>query len=139
MISIIIPIYNTSKYLSQCIDSCLCQSYKDIELILVNDKSTDNSLSICQKYARTDNRIRIIDKQINEGVEKARLSGLQSAKGEYLTFIDSDDYLCNDNILSVMHKKAEESKSDYVEMGMQRVMDSHGWIKHVSKQIVRGG
>lgn len=139
MISIIIPVYNTSKYLSQCIESCLDQSYRNIELILVNDKSTDNSLSICQKYAYKDERIRIIDKKVNEGVEKARYSGLLEASGKYLLFVDSDDWLCNSNILSVMHQKIEETNADIVEVGTQRVMDSHGWIKHVSTQPVIGG
>lgn len=139
MISIIIPVYNTSKYLPQCIESCINQSYRDIELILVNDKSTDNSLSIGREYACKDKRIRIIDKKENEGVEKARYSGLKLAKGEYLTFVDSDDWLCNPNILAVMRQKIEETNADIVEVGTQRVMDSHGWIKHISAQPVVGG
>lgn len=138
MISIIIPIYNTSKYLSQCIDSILNQSYKDIEVILVNDASPDNSLSICQYYIKKDPRIIIIDKKLNEGLERARYSGVQIAKGKYIMHVDSDDWLENPEILSIMHQKAEDTNADYVEMGMQRVMDRHKWIKSKSISPVTG-
>ena len=129
MISIIVPIYNTAKFLSQCIDSILNQSYKDIEVILVNDASPDNSLSICESYSKRDTRIIIINKKLNEGLEKARYSGVQIAKGKYIMHVDSDDWLENPEILSIMNQKAEETNADYVEMGMQRVMDRHKWIK----------
>lgn len=138
MISVIIPIYNTAKYLSQCIDSILNQTYKNIEIILVNDASPDNSLSICQSYCNKDERIILIDKKKNEGVDKARFSGLEVAKGKYVTFIDSDDWLENPEILSIMHQKAEETHVDYVEMGMQRVMDRHKWIKSKGISPVTG-
>lgn len=138
MISIIVPIYNTSKYLSQCLDSILNQSYKNIEVILVNDASPDNSLSICQSYGKKDSRIIIIDKKVNEGVDKARFTGLEKANGNYILFIDSDDWLEDPEILSIMHQKAEETNADYVEMGMQRVMDRHKWIKSKGVSPVTG-
>jgi glycosyltransferase involved in cell wall biosynthesis len=79
-ISVIVPVYNTSIFLPKCINSILTQSFKDFELILVNDASTDNSLSIIKSYANKDDRIVIIDKKINEGLERARLfSGLDAA------------------------------------------------------------
>ena len=137
-LSIIIPIYNTSKYLSQCIDSILNQSYKNIEVILVNDASPDNSLSICESYSKQDSRIILINKKINEGVDKARFTGLEYANGKYVLFIDSDDWLENPEILSIMHQKAEETNADYVEMGMQRVMDRHKWIKNKGISPVTG-
>lgn len=129
MISIIIPVYNTERYLAQCIRSCLDQSFKDFELILVNDASTDSSLDVCKTYASLDYRVSIINKPMNEGVDKARFSGLERAKGEYVTFIDSDDWLNGCDVLRVMYEKAEETGADYVEIGMQRVMDRYKLIK----------
>lgn len=95
MLTIIVPIYNTENYLSECIDSILNQSYKDIELILINDGSTDNSSSICDEYSSKDKRIKVIHIE-NRGVSYARNTGLSIAKGEYITFVDSDDFVSND-------------------------------------------
>ena len=134
MISIIIPVYNTSRWLSQCLDSVLGQDYTDIEVILVNDASTDKSLSVCERYAAKDSRIRLIDKPKNEGVELARQSGYLAAQGEYVMYIDADDWLDNSRVLSAMHAKAEDTGADYVEIGMQRVLDRHKWI--VRKSVV---
>lgn len=93
-ISIIIPIYNAEKFLSHCIDSILEQSYINLEILLVNDGSTDNSLSICEYYALKDNRIKVFT-QINKGVSAARNLGLLHAKGEWIYFMDADDCLIN--------------------------------------------
>ena len=92
MISIIIPIYNIKKYLSQTIESVLNQSYSDWELILVNDGSTDGSLEICKEYINKDKRIRLIN-QNNQGVSWATYNGLQNAKGDFIAFADHDDYM----------------------------------------------
>ena len=138
MISVIVPVYNVQRYLPQCIDSIIKQDYRDIEVLLVNDASTDDSLYICEQYAKKDRRIKIIDKKQNEGVDKARFSGLDVAKGNYVTFIDSDDWLCDKGILGIMVAKAEETGADYVEMGMQRVMDKFGWIKRPSVSSALG-
>ncbi len=97
MVSIIIPIYNTKDYLERCIRSVVQQSYSDIEIILVNDGSTDNCLIICEKWAKRDNRIKIINQE-NRGVAEARNSGIKVAKGEYICFVDSDDYVNRDYI-----------------------------------------
>lgn len=96
-LSIIIPVYNVEKYIIECIDSVLFQTYKDWELILVDDGSTDNSGKICDEYALKDNRIKVIHKE-NGGLSSARNAGLDIVKGEYITFIDSDDVLLNDDI-----------------------------------------
>lgn len=128
MVSVIIPIYNTSKYLSQCISSVLNQSFRDLEIILINDASTDNSLLMCREYAEKDNRVVIVNKEWNEGVEAARLTGLEMAIGEYVCFVDSDDWLDKDAI-AVMYEKALQTNADYVEIGMQRVMDRHKFVK----------
>lgn len=92
-ISIIIPVYNSEKFLERCIDSLLNQTFKDIELLLVNDCSQDKSGEICDAYAKIDTRIKIIYKAKNEGVSAARNSGIDAAKGRYIMFCDSDDYV----------------------------------------------
>ena len=94
-ISIIIPVYNVEKYLERCLDSVLNQSYKNLEIILINDGSTDNSLDICLKYAKKDNRIKLIN-QNNSGISEVRNKGLEAAKGEYIAFVDSDDVIDKD-------------------------------------------
>lgn len=91
-VSIIIPVYNTEKYLRECLDSVVSQTLKDIEIICINDGSTDNSLQILKEYAQNDNRIKIIDKE-NGGISFARNTGLQSATGKYVGFVDSDDWI----------------------------------------------
>lgn len=91
-ISIIVPVYNTSKYLKKCFDSILLQKYKNIELIIINDGSTDKSLSIIKEYEKKDNRIIVIDKK-NSGQADCRNIGIEIATGDYLMFVDSDDYL----------------------------------------------
>lgn len=90
LVSIIVPVYNTEKYLDECLKSIICQTYSNLEIILINDGSTDSSLSICQKYAKIDKRIIVID-QNNNGVSFSRNKGLEMAKGDYISFIDSDD------------------------------------------------
>lgn len=112
LISIIIPVYNVEKYLSRCIDSLISQSYKNIEIILVNDGSTDNSNLICEKYAKIDNRIKYIKKK-NGGVSSARNIGLDNAIGDYISFIDGDDYVEND-MYEIMIDSAIKNNSNIV-------------------------
>jgi len=92
LISVIIPVYNVEQYLRQCIDSVINQTYKNLEIILIDDASTDNCGKICDEYALKNNRIIVIHKQ-NEGVSSARNVGLKIAKGDYIGFVDSDDYI----------------------------------------------
>ena len=94
LISIIVPVYNAEKFLAKCVSSILDSTYKNFELILVDDGSTDNSPIICDQYALKDNRIIIIHKN-NEGVTKARIDGYNKSTGDYVTFIDADDYVSN--------------------------------------------
>ena len=112
MISIIIPVYNVSKYLRACLDSVINQTYKDLEIICINDGSTDDSLEILEEYANKDNRIIIIDKK-NAGVSAARNDGIDKAKGEYLFCMDSDDYIDN-NFIEVFYNNAKKNNSDLV-------------------------
>ena len=92
MISVIVPVYKVEEYLSRCIDSILKQTYKNLEIILVDDGSPDNCGKICDEYALKDERIKVIHKQ-NGGLSSARNSGLDAATGEYVTFVDSDDWI----------------------------------------------
>lgn len=108
-----------------------------MEIILINDASTDNSIHICNTFKGKDNRIVLIDKKQNEGVEKARYDGILVAKGNYICFVDSDDWLEKD-ALKKMYDKAIETDADYVEIGMQRVLDRHKIIKRKSKPSVKG-
>lgn len=94
-ISIIVPVYNVENYLKKCVDSILSQTYRDIEVILVDDGSTDKSGEICDKYAEGDIRVKVIH-QNHKGVSYARNSGLEAAQGSYLGFVDSDDYIEKD-------------------------------------------
>ncbi len=114
-ISIIIPVYNVEKYLPMCLDSVCYQSFKDIEIICVNDGSSDNSLAVLHAYKRRDKRIIIIDKE-NEGSGVARNTGLKIARGEYVYFVDSDDWLEQDVLLKA-YKKAQDENADIVIFG----------------------
>lgn len=107
-ISVIVPVYNSEKYLKKCIDSILNQSLKDIEIILVNDGSTDGSREILEKYYEIDNRITIINIE-NSGPAKARNIGIKIAKGKYLSFIDSDDYI-EGTFLEELYNVADNDK-----------------------------
>lgn len=97
LVSIIVPVYNSQKYLNKCIESLVNQTYKNIEVFLIDDGSSDESPQICDKWANIDNRINVIH-QKNGGVSSARNCGLQHAKGYYISFVDSDDYLPENSI-----------------------------------------
>ena len=110
LISVIIPIYNSEKYLSKCVYSILNQNYKNLEVVLVNDGSADNSLSICEKIKLEDDRITIIDIP-NGGVSNARNTGLLKAKGEYIQFIDSDDFV-DKNYIKTLYDLIVSTKTE---------------------------
>ena len=97
LISIVVPVYNVEQYLSRCVDSIISQSYSNIEIILVDDGSPDNSGAICDNYAKQDGRIKVIHKA-NGGLGKARNTGIEKARGDYITFIDSDDWIGKNHI-----------------------------------------
>lgn len=107
MISIIVPIYKIEKYINECIESILSQTYKDIEVILVDDGSPDNCPSICDEYANKDSRVKVIHKK-NGGLMSARQAGLRAATGEYVTFVDGDDWIEPD-----MYEKFAEKIEKY--------------------------
>ena len=91
-ISVIIPVYNAEKYISDCLESVVRQTYKNLEILLVDDGSKDGSAGICQEWCKKDARIRLLQKE-NGGVSSARNLGLQEASGEYVTFVDEDDWI----------------------------------------------
>ena len=97
LISVIVPVYNVEKYLDRCLESIINQTYKNIEIILVDDGSNDNSGNICDDYAKKDSRIKIIHKE-NGGLSDARNAGIAIARGDYITLVDSDDYILNDYV-----------------------------------------
>ncbi|MCL2390069.1 MAG: glycosyltransferase [Endomicrobia bacterium] len=111
-ITIILPVYNTEKYLNQCLTSIQNQTFKDFECICVNDGSTDNSLSILQEYAYKDERFKIVS-QSNKGLSGARNAGLRHVCGEYVSFIDSDDWV-SENYLETLYKAALSDNADIV-------------------------
>lgn len=121
LISVIVPIYNVENYLTNCIDSIINQTYKNLEIILINDGSTDNCGRICDEYSLIDKRIKVIHKQ-NEGVSIARNVGIDISEGEYVAFVDSDDYVFDDYIKvlfnAIMMHEADMSICSYATMNM---------------------
>lgn len=111
-VSVIVPIYNVEKYLRQCLDSIVTQTLKEIEILLIDDGSTDQSLEIAKEYEKKDARIQVIC-QPNGGAGAARNNGIRHATGEYLSFLDSDDFF-EPNMLEEAYVKAEETSADFV-------------------------
>lgn len=123
LITVIIPIYNVKKYLDKCIDSVVNQTYSDLEIILVDDGSTDGSSSICDERAKSDSRIKVIHKA-NQGLGMARNTGIENADGEYICFFDSDDFIAPETI-EKSYKAAVKNKSQIVLFGIN-FTDSEG-------------
>ncbi len=111
LISVIVPVYNVEAYLERCVDSLINQEYQNIEIILVDDKSTDSSPEICDNLSKTDSRIRVIHKEKNEGLGFARNTGIENANGDYIMFLDSDDYL-DLNTCKTVKTTLEENGAD---------------------------
>ena len=112
IISVIVPVYNTEKYLHRCIDSILAQTFTDFELLLIDDGSKDNSGKICDEYAAKDSRVRVFHKE-NGGVSSARNLGLDNAQGEWIAFVDSDDYI-SPQMYELLYKKSLNDSSELV-------------------------
>ncbi len=110
-ISVIIPVYNVEKYLSRCLNSVIEQTYRNLEIILIDDGSPDSSSRICDEYASKDNRIKVIHKK-NGGLSSARNAGLAVCSGDYIFFIDSDDWLVDENVLLEFIETAEKNSAD---------------------------
>ena len=134
MVSIIVPIYNKEKELKQCIESVINQTYTNLEIILVNDGSTDLSREICEKFLQSDSRIKLINKK-NEGVELARVTGLKYATGDYVTFVDPDDWIQN-NAIEVLVNSIKKENADVSFGKLCRVLDKYGFIKRNTKNNI---
>lgn len=138
MISIIIPIYNAERYLKKCLDSVLSQTYKDLEIVLVNDGSTDGSVMICREYEEKDARIVFISKE-NEGQGKARNIGLEKCRGEYVVFVDSDDWI-HPEMLEKLCRSLEDWNSNIAICNYYRTkLDSERETYLVEEKLGREG
>ncbi len=125
MVSVVVPIYNIENYIDKCIASIINQTYFNIEIILVNDCSSDSSKAVCEEWKKQDERIILINKERNEGLSCARNTGLLAAKGKYITFIDGDDYVSN-NFIETLYEAAKADNAEiascsffYVENGFE--------------------
>ena len=120
--SIVIPVYNAEKYIEECLESVLRQTYKHFEIILINDGSNDKSGSICKEYSRKDRRIRYFHQE-NRGVVLTRRVGIENVTGDYALFLDSDDYW-DTNILEILYERISKYASDLILFGYKRVSEN---------------
>lgn len=125
LISVIVPIYNVEKYINKCIDSIIDQTYTNLEIILVDDGSPDNCGKICDEYAQKDERVRVIHKE-NGGLSDARNAGIDVAKGKYVSFVDSDDYV-EQNYIEILYNCIKEYNTN-IAIGSHRVIYKNGTI-----------
>ena len=163
LISIIIPVYNNEKYLKKCIQSIINQTYKKIEIILINDGSTDNSLEICNAFYKNDSRIKVLD-QINGGLSAARNTGINNATGEFFMFVDGDDFVSenfceaaisnqrklNSDIVIFNYKNIYQDKIELYSQNVSEgivpkdkameliINDSHAWNKLYKANLFKG-
>ena len=135
-ISVIVPVYNVAQYLPQCVDSILSQDYADLEVLLIDDGSTDASGEICDQYAAQDSRVRVIH-QKNGGAAAAKNAGLRVASGKYLTFVDSDDYL-EPNAYGFLMKTLLETGADAVQGSFREVYRNSAEEQHIQEETLEG-
>lgn len=128
MITVIIPFFNAESCLKKAVNSVLTQSYEDWELILINDCSLDNSLNIANEFAKKSHKVQVISNNRNIGVDKSRFKGLASANGEFLMFVDADDWL-SVNALKVLKNKIDLENADIVFGGVVKVLDRYGLFR----------
>lgn len=123
LVSIIVPVYNGEKYIIKCLKSLLNQTMKNLEIIVINDGSTDNTIKILNKFAERDSRIKVINYKKNIGCSRARNEGIKISKGKYIGFIDSDDYI-NRTYYETLYNKIEKEKTDVVICGVKCIEDN---------------
>ncbi|MFA6760124.1 MAG: glycosyltransferase [Sulfuricurvum sp.] len=133
LISVIIPIYNAEKYLKKCLDSVLNQTYRDLEIILINDGSTDNSYKICQEYEKKESRIRLFT-QKNRGQGFARNFGVLHSRSDLIFFIDADDYI-EENAIWLLREKMLQDRSDIAIGGWEKIDEPSGKILKINPKI----
>lgn len=135
-ISVIVPVYNVASYLPQCLESILNQDYEDLQVLLIDDGSTDDSGAICDRFAVQDSRIQVIH-QKNGGAASAKNAGLRAASGKYLSFVDSDDYLEPD-VYGFLVKTLEEAQADAVQGAFQEVYRSRREVRPLKPETLEG-
>lgn len=128
-ISVLVAVYNTEKYLSKCLDSLICQTHKDLQIICIDDASTDNSYRILQQYAERDCRVVVLHHTTNKGISVARNEGLKIADGDYVTMLDSDDWLASDALEKACRVAMENDENDCILMDVchHDESDGHEW------------
>lgn len=131
LITVIIPVYNVKSYLSKCIESVKKQSYKNLEIILVDDGSDDGSFSICKEFSKKDSRIKLYRTE-NLGLSHARNVGLDHASGEYIVFVDSDDYIYEDMVKTMISKS---ENADLVICNYEKISDSNEKVPQDAKLL----
>lgn len=135
-VSVIIPVYNVEKYLEKCIYSVLKQNMVDLEIIICNDASTDESANIIEKYMRIDDRIKLITHNENQGLSVSRNDGIKMASGEYIFFLDSDDYIM-ENVLTILYHKIKSANADVLYFGYEEhSVNSQNNIKRNSHKSI---
>lgn len=129
LISVVVPIYNVEKYIKECIESIINQTYKNLQIILVDDGSEDNSSKICDEYSKKDNRINVIHKS-NGGLSDARNYGIDIAKGEYITFIDSDDFVSS-TYIEKLYNAIKENNVKISQCGIVKVNNKNEKLEKI--------
>lgn len=133
-ISVIVPVYNVEKYIKQCLESILNQTYKNLEIIIVDDGTKDSSGKICDEISKSDSRIKVIHQE-NQGLSGARNTGLKNTTGEYITFVDSDDYIGN-KMFEKMLSTLKTNNADIVECGTIYCDEEGNYIKENTKNKI---
>ena len=128
LITVIVPVFNAEKWINKCIDSLLNQTYKNIEILLVDDKSEDNSLRILEQYAKNNEKIRIIIKETNSGVSDSRNIGIKNSKGKFITFVDADDTIDKD-FIKQSYEIALKNNADIVCGGFNLIEENKNSLK----------
>ncbi|MCQ6278881.1 glycosyltransferase family 2 protein [Bacillus sp. EB600] len=132
-VSVVVPIYNAGKKLEKCIKSILNQTFRDIEIVLVNDGSTDNSLEICNNFRKKDKRIILINKN-NEGCIVTRRKGVESSSSEYVMFVDADDWI-DKNTIEILYNEAIKNNIDITVCNMYKVIGDRSLVKHKNESV----
>ena len=121
-ISVIIPVYNTEKYLKECVESVLAQTYHNLEILLINDGATDSSPQICESYAKQDARIKLIHKE-NGGLSDTRNMGIKQCSGDYVLFLDSDDYWDDPKMVEKLADQMQQYPVDILNFRYKKYME----------------
>lgn len=133
LVSIIVPIYNLEKYISDCVNSLISQTYTNIEIILINDGSSDNSKSICEEFCKLDKRIRLLNHNSNLGVVSSRNTGIKASNGQYIIFVDGDDWLESNMVECFINNTCD---TDLVTCGFFKEYDENNYSKVYNKNVL---